>query len=140
MAESLFCPAPNEVRNGRNAGSRLSLLDRTVASEVEECALLGHVANGKKDAVYLNTHEPFCFVTVGVQGAGKSHTTGCVLESCLVPFQAGHVVKLKEPMISLVLHYDQNTTSICESAGLLLPNAMINDKMATTFMKLLSIR
>ena len=28
----------------------------------------------KATPVFLNTHEPFCLVTVGVQGGGKSHT------------------------------------------------------------------
>ena len=44
--------------------------------------------------VYLNTHEPFCFATVGVQGGGKSHTMSCILESCLVPFPEGDIVRL----------------------------------------------
>lgn len=74
------------------------------------------------EGVYLNTHEPFCFVTVGVQGAGKSHTTSCVLESCLVPFETCNIVKLSSPMTSLVLQYDHNPKSVCEAAGLLSPN------------------
>jgi hypothetical protein len=77
---------------------------------------------GAEESVYLNTHEPFCFVTVGVQGAGKLHTTSCVLESCLVPLDTCNIVKLSAPMTSLVLHYDHNPLSICEAAGLLSPN------------------
>lgn len=73
--------------------------------------------------IYLNTHEPFCVATVGVQGGGKSHTLACVLESCLVPFQekAADIVRLKTPMSALVLHYDQNVTSVCEATGLIGP-------------------
>ena len=109
-------------------GRGLSLADRSVASAWEEGALLGHLLSGQ-EAVYLNTHEPFCFATVGVQGAGKSHTLSCVLESCLVPFESGNIVNLKKPMTSLVLHYDDNLSSICESAGLLNPNRDFERKM-----------
>jgi hypothetical protein len=74
--------------------------------------------------VYLNTHEPFCIATVGVQGSGKSHTLAVVLESCLVPlpFPKNHeVIRLQRPMTALVLHYDQNVTSVCEATGLICP-------------------
>ena len=54
--------------------------------------------------VYLNTHEPFCLAAVGMQGGGKSHTMACVLESCLVPFPEHGVVRLRQPMATLVLH------------------------------------
>jgi len=82
------------------------------------------------EGVYLNTHEPFCFVTVGVQGAGKSHTTSCVLESCLVPFETCNIVKLSSPMTSLVLQYDHNPKSVCEAAGLLSPNPSFQAAMS----------
>lgn len=73
-------------------------------------------------AVYLNTHEPFCFVTVGVQGGGKSHTLGCVLESCLVPVPEEGICKLSSPMSALVLHFDPSPTSVCEVTGLIKPS------------------
>jgi hypothetical protein len=69
------------------------------------------------EIVYLNTHEPFSLATIGVPGAGKSHTLACVLESCLLP--TTDVVRLQKPMTALVLHYDENTLSICEAVGLL---------------------
>ena len=72
-------------------------------------------------SAYLNTHEPFCFVTVGVQGAGKSHTLACALEGCLVPFRQMDVVRLEAPMTSLVLHYDTSAASVCEATGLVSP-------------------
>jgi hypothetical protein len=59
-----------------------------------------------------------------VQGAGKSHTLGVVLESCLLPCNQPAdtpIVRLQQPMTALVLHYDQNITSMCEAAGLLAP-------------------
>ena len=74
--------------------------------------------------VWINTHEPFCFVAIGVQGAGKSHTLACMLENCLVPYPADDVVRLQQPMAGLVLHYDQNEHSIAEATGLIMPAAL----------------
>ena len=76
----------------------------------------------KPTAVYLNTHEPFCFVTVGVQGGGKSHTLGCVLEACLVPVPEEGIAELSAPMSALVLHFDPSPTSVCEVTGLIRPS------------------
>ena len=68
-----------------------------------------------KNQIYLNTHEPFCMVTVGVQGAGKSHTTAAVLEGCLIQHDLlSDVIKLRKPMAALVLHYDTNPTTNCQ--------------------------
>jgi hypothetical protein len=69
-------------------------------------------------ALFLNVHEPFCMVTLGVQGAGKSHTLACVLEACLLPLKGEGLKHLRRPMMSLVLHYDQSSTSPCEATGL----------------------
>lgn len=71
------------------------------------------------DLMYLNTYEPFCFVTCGVQGSGKSHTVGCMLEGCMLDFPENDVTRLRAPMTALVLHYDQNVTSVCEVTGLI---------------------
>jgi hypothetical protein len=64
--------------------------------------------------VFLNTHEPFCMVTVGVQGGGKSHTLATVLEGCLIPFPEHNLSRLEEPMTALVLHYDNCPSTRCE--------------------------
>ena len=106
---------------------RVSLGDQSAASSFKEMSLLGHltandaVSNG--EPVFLNTNEPFCLTTIGVQGAGKSHTLACVLESCLMSCKVdAEVIRLQKPMTALVLHYDQSTTSVCEAAGLLSPS------------------
>ncbi|KAL7549384.1 hypothetical protein ACHAWF_012662 [Thalassiosira exigua] len=132
VAASLF--HPKRGLNGIQRSKGLSLYGSSTSEVQPEGALFGHLfpsssADDVGEAVYLNTHEPFCFVTVGVQGAGKSHTSSCVLENCLVPFEPGNIVKLKAPMTSMVLHYDQNTSSICEAAGLLSPNPVVKAKM-----------
>ncbi|KAI9339322.1 hypothetical protein BDR26DRAFT_388008 [Obelidium mucronatum] len=86
-------------------------------------------AIGRHQEIYLNIHEPFCLVALGVQGSGKSHTMSVILENCLLPtrhhnfkFQKDRdIVNLKEPMCALVLHFDQNPQSLCESTGLINP-------------------
>jgi len=133
LATSLFLP--KGVLDGIQKNKGLSLFKSSGIENQPEGALLGHLFDGNEssnevgEGVYINTHSPFCFITVGVQGAGKSHTSSCILESCLVPFEPGNVVKLKAPQTTLVLHYDQNTTSICEAAGLLSPHPNIKTKM-----------
>ncbi|KAJ3030483.1 UNVERIFIED_CONTAM: hypothetical protein HDU68_008899 [Siphonaria sp. JEL0065] len=86
----------------------------------------------REQEIFLNIYEPFCVVALGVQGSGKSHTMSVILESCLLPtrnheFQFPEdrtIVDLKEPMCALVLHYDQNPQSLCESTGLIAPAGM----------------
>ena len=95
---------------------RSSLACEANYSSFEESALLGSLRSASKQ-VYLNTHEPFTMVAVGLQGSGKSHTLSCILESCLLPMPG--VIRLKQSMTSLVLHYDQNPSSICEATGLI---------------------
>lgn len=112
---------------------KLCLGNRQASDAMEEMAFLGHTMSGENDdsatlseveEVYLNTHIPFCLAAIGVQGAGKSHTLGCILESCLLSdstLQDSNVIRLHKPMTAMVLHYDQSTTSVCEAAGLLSP-------------------
>jgi OST-HTH/LOTUS domain len=123
---------------------RASLGDQTAAACFDEMSLLGHVVDDDDGTnsnsasssllqvaakpVFLNTHEPFCLTAVGVQGAGKSHSLATVLESCLVQCESNQVTRLHKPMTALVLHYDQNTTAVCEAAGLLLPSPKIRQR------------
>lgn len=111
--------------NLRMERSGIALVDGSSAANLYECALLGTISmedssgsDRDDQEVYLNTHEPFCFATVGVQGAGKSHTLACILESCMIPVPEDNVIRLQNPMSALVLHYDQSVTSVCEATGL----------------------
>ena len=88
----------------------------------EEYALLGRLPM-TFDEVYLNIHEPFSMIAVGLQGSGKSHTLSCIMESCLIPLPG--VIRLKQPMTTLVLHYDSNPSSVCEATGLIEPSSAI---------------
>ena len=128
-ASAFISQQPESTDTIMTASRRLCIGDRSSASSFEEMALLGHVCSESpqdkdddRDAIFLNTHEPFCFATIGVQGAGKSHTLACVLENCLLPCETDDIIRLKRPMTTLVLHYDQNSVSVCEAAGLLSPS------------------
>ena len=89
-----------------------------------ELGLLGHLQeDGKQDQVFINVTDPFCLITVGVQGSGKSHTTACILESCLLRFP--QVVNVEQAMAVLVCHYDQSDVNCCEATGLSNPSAKI---------------
>jgi hypothetical protein len=75
----------------------------------------GGYADENDNGIFLNTHEPFCMVTVGVQGAGKSHTTAAALEGCLIQHDLlSDVIRLHKPMAALVLHYDSSPSTYCE--------------------------
>ena len=116
-----FCSTPSvEVSRKGNV-----LADYSNAQNFHECALVGQLIGVSKldnedqveeqhQEIYLNTHEPFCLVTVGVQGSGKSHTLATVLEGCLIQFPVKSVCRLEKPMTTLVLHYDESVTSRCE--------------------------
>ena len=83
-------------------------------------ALFGTLLNGKSPddiPVALNLEEPFCLVATGVQGSGKSHTIGTIVESCLM--QMPPHINLTTAMSALVLHYDQAVVNPCECASLM---------------------
>jgi len=91
-----------------------------------ELALLGHLNSvgdpqDKPVQLFLNVTDPFCAITVGVQGSGKSHTSACILENCLLPLQP--ILCVKKPMAILVCHYDQSDVNCCEATGLGQPSA-----------------
>ena len=73
--------------------------------------------------VYLNTDVPFAALTVGVQGAGKSHTLSSIIECCMLPEinWSRDIIRLALPMTTLMFHYDQNPTNVCEASGLIEP-------------------
>ncbi|KAG8885147.1 hypothetical protein FRB97_001965 [Tulasnella sp. 331] len=66
--------------------------------------------------IYLNTNAPFSAVVCGVQGSGKSHTVGVLLESMMIPDDT-RLGALTKPLAGLVLHYGENGGSQpCEAA------------------------
>lgn len=77
------------------------------------------VGDSNPREIALNVHEPFCLIAVGVQGSGKSHTIGTVIENCAVP-SAG-VVNLRSAMPVLVCYFDTSVRNPCEAASLCMP-------------------
>jgi hypothetical protein len=54
---------------------------------------------------------------VTAAGVGKSHSTNCIIEGCMLP-ASNDVIKLRQPMITFVAHFDGDSDGICESVGL----------------------
>ena len=69
---------------GWNLGPRCTLEGDEGKKNIPEYGLLGRLRTSQKPSVYLNTYDPFCFVTLGVQGSGKSHSLSVVLENCVL--------------------------------------------------------
>ncbi|KAG8929014.1 hypothetical protein FRC01_005053 [Tulasnella sp. 417] len=67
--------------------------------------------------IYLNTNAPFSAVVCGVQGSGKSHTVGVLLESMLIANDPRLGV-LPSPLSALVLHFGESGGGAqpCEAA------------------------
>jgi hypothetical protein len=115
---------------GEGLGAGCTLATRAGgAGALLEASLLGVTVaaaegaeGGAGEPVFLNVHEPFCAVMLGVQGAGKSHTLACLLEACMLPLRGDGIAPLRAPMMSLVLHFDQSIGSMCEATGLIAPN------------------
>jgi hypothetical protein len=68
--------------------------------------------------VNVDIHKPFCVVTVGLQGAGKSHTQRVLLESCTMQTLHPALVEapMRQPMSALVCHFEHHDRDVCEYA------------------------
>ncbi|KAG8976111.1 hypothetical protein FRB90_009320, partial [Tulasnella sp. 427] len=71
----------------------------------------------KDKRMYLNTNAPFSAVVCGVQGSGKSHTVGVLLESMMIPNDS-RLGALPKPLSGLVLHFGEPGAGAqpCEAA------------------------
>ncbi|KAG8991919.1 hypothetical protein FRB93_002539 [Tulasnella sp. JGI-2019a] len=66
--------------------------------------------------LYLNTNTPFSAIVCGVQGSGKSHTVGVLLEAMMIPGD-GRLGTLEKRLSGLVLHYGEHgRLQVCEAA------------------------
>ena len=79
-----------------NAASAKSFPEATLFGQMLDREAGAEGARAPTMPVFLNTHEPFCMVAVGVQGGGKSHTLASVLEGCLIPHPEGDISRLTE--------------------------------------------
>ncbi|KAJ4346476.1 uncharacterized protein N0V89_010405 [Didymosphaeria variabile] len=79
---------------------------RSTISLIPQFGLMGtHDQNidNASSKLFLNTNVPFSAFVCGVQGSGKSHTTSCILENCLIPSK--NLGVLQEPLSALVFSY-----------------------------------
>ncbi|KAK8043857.1 hypothetical protein PG994_012695 [Apiospora phragmitis] len=78
--------------------------------------------------VLANMNIPWSTFICGSQGAGKSHTLSCLLESYID--QNSGTGKLPNPLSGMVMHYDSftndSTTQLCESAYLCSSGVPVN--------------
>lgn len=84
--------------------------DTTTRSELPQFGLLGTYhenVDNARSRLFLNTNAPFSAFVCGVQGSGKSHTTSCIMENCLVPTDDLGV--LRKPLSALVFSYGSFT-------------------------------
>eukprot|EP00124_Ichthyophonus_hoferi_P002351 Ihof_evm5s156 gene=Ihof_evmTU5s156 len=74
----------------------------------------------ERKLIFLNTHEPFCAVAVGVQGSGKSHSLLTIIENCML--NCPPVTSVPTPTSTLVFHYDSDPNNLCEAICLASPH------------------
>ena len=121
--------APGSTNNV-DAQQHHTLVGEARKRSIPENGLLGslpiHQSPSISLNVYLNTHDPFCFVTLGVQGSGKSHSLAVVVENCVLRVNdectTEQIMRLQKPMSSLVFHYDQNQFNLCEIIDIVDPS------------------
>jgi hypothetical protein len=99
--------------------------DRSFASTQLEAALFGVRVqqDGRSDPreVYLLTHQPFAIAILGdcCSGGNRSHTSGCIVESGLIPVSSLGAVRLRSPMDALALFRSRDQFAPpCASAGI----------------------
>jgi len=83
--------------------------------------------------IFLNTNVPYSAFICGVQGSGKSHTTACMIENCLIPSPILGV--LQKPLSALVFNFAEYTSSSsfrpCELAFLASPSPELPTALGT---------
>ncbi|CZT03568.1 uncharacterized protein RAG0_10283 [Rhynchosporium agropyri] len=108
------------------------------AEQLLQYGLLGNSESVSSTAnthsrIFLNTNVPFSAFVCGVQGSGKSHTTACMIENCLVPSSVLGV--LQKPLSALVLNFAEYTSSSsfrpCELAFLATPSPELPTRIGT---------
>ncbi|KAH9209087.1 hypothetical protein DL95DRAFT_438120 [Leptodontidium sp. 2 PMI_412] len=108
------------------------------ADELPQYGLLGSSESTPSTAIldsriFLNTNVPYSAFVCGVQGSGKSHTTACMIENCLIPSPILGV--LQRPLSALVFNFAEYTSSSsfrpCELAFLASPSPELPTRLGT---------
>jgi len=103
------------------------LCDKSSPKQINEGGLLGHIlphnlkihsSKHTSSEIYMNSRDPFCLVSVGAQGTGKSHTLSCILENCLIELPQKDSMKCPPPTTALILYFGNSDASICKTVGL----------------------
>ncbi|KAL9105734.1 MAG: hypothetical protein Q9187_008663 [Circinaria calcarea] len=109
---------------------------------IPQYGLLGNLSpNQNNDSVkaadrriFLNTNIPFSAFICGLQGSGKSHTTGCLIENCLI--RSPILGVLQKPLSVLVFHFSewasQSSFKPSETAFLACPNPQFQHHLGVT--------
>ncbi|KAH6670554.1 hypothetical protein B0J14DRAFT_485308, partial [Halenospora varia] len=89
------------------------ILGRKEKDLLPQYGLLGGYNQTASDTVnasqlFLNTNIPFSAFVCGVQGSGKSHTSTCMLENCLIPKPILGI--LRKPLSALVFNFSEYTS------------------------------
>eukprot|EP00759_Apiculatamorpha_spiralis_P046368 PhF_6_TR42795/c0_g3_i2/m.64755 len=111
----------------RSLATHCSLFTNT-ATPTKEYGLFASIINENDDEeeeeeeyVYLNVHAPFCFVAVGLQGSGKSHSLNVLVENCVLAQNRPSTMKLKNAVTTLIFQYDTHN-AVPEILSLYRPN------------------
>jgi hypothetical protein len=110
--DELLLPQPFASHSHSNSLALLSQ-DQKEFSATQN-GFLGKTEDGQK--IYLNTGAPFCLISVGVQGAGKSHSVATIIENCML--NVPNYMHNQGRLATLVFHYDQDMANMCEALTL----------------------
>ncbi|KAL2066032.1 hypothetical protein VTL71DRAFT_2103 [Oculimacula yallundae] len=114
------------------------ILGHPDADELPQYGLLGSSESTSSTAnsdsrIFLNTNVPYSAFVCGVQGSGKSHTTACMIENCLIPSPILGV--LQKPLSALVFNFAEYTSNSsfrpCELAFLASPSPELRTRLGT---------
>ncbi|KAG8947173.1 hypothetical protein FRC03_001150, partial [Tulasnella sp. 419] len=121
--------APLITREARQAGHRTDVPQYGVLGSILSTHSGAKVEDPLNTRLYVNTNAPFSAVVCGVQGSGKSHTVGVLLESMLIQDDL-RLGLLEKPLSGLVLHFGETggAAQPCEAAY----QAMSDDKAVRT--------
>ncbi|KAJ3160021.1 hypothetical protein HDU86_001286 [Geranomyces michiganensis] len=118
-AESFFLPESKTVNEEE---SKVVLPGKSEIGTMPQYGYMGNIVNADGERgkglseVYINTHDPFCLVTLGVQGSDKSHTIASVIESCMLHHP--RFINAEPPVKTMVFHFDQDASNYCEAVTL----------------------
>ncbi|KIK08362.1 hypothetical protein K443DRAFT_672389 [Laccaria amethystina LaAM-08-1] len=89
------------IRSNQSMRTQYGLLGKVLAIHSK-----GHTEVPKDQRLYLSSNAPFSALVCGVQGSGKSHTVGTILENMLIP-NFPPIGSVTKALSGLVLHFGE---------------------------------